>query len=267
MVHTNRDVTPVQIVNVPRRVKLRACEFWLSGVTKHQTAHSVVQSCVSKWQTSAAASQLRTGSCEKGSCGARKWMLPVALFVIKRLAVPWDGLAGTHGGNMWESVKFSPSDCDTYISPTPLPLLRQELFIASQRKSAFQHGWTCGLNIVLVITASPPVCSASQLECFQCLHLWWLGVFWKLYMITNVWLSFCVFSVLLPETWIVLVLRIGHWSRCLLRRCSKLSMTSSPISSSLMWSWSTKRGRSSCAHWRTGRTYSNRKWVSPWTNT
>lgn len=45
---------------------------------------------------------------------------------------------------------------------TPLPCIGLELFLAGQRKSAFQHEWTVGLKIVLVITASPQVCSASQ---------------------------------------------------------------------------------------------------------
>lgn len=180
--------------------------------------------------------------------------------------------------------------------PTPLPRVRQELILVSQRKSAFQHGWTCGLNIVLVITASQ-VCSASQSEylyqrfivlCHSG-NLWWMVVFWKLYMIKEIsrdcchlWKNFfppffliapvsqfvwvlmflCSLCLSLPETWIVWVLRIGHWSPCLLRKCSKPSMTSSPISSSLTPSWSTKKGRSSYGHSRIGRIYSNRKWVS-----
>lgn len=74
--------------------------------------------------------------------------------------VPWVGLGGTHVGNMWVFQLFPQWHIHL---PPPLPRLRQELFLADQRKSAFQHGWICRLNIVLVITASPPVCSVSQL--------------------------------------------------------------------------------------------------------
>lgn len=100
-----------------------------------------------------ASSRLRTASDEKGSRGERKWMLPLLLFVIKRPIVPRVGLMGLS----WRQhvrVCHPPLRLWHIHLRTSLPRVRQELFLARQRKSVIQHGWTCGVNIVLVMSLS-----------------------------------------------------------------------------------------------------------------
>lgn len=60
---------------------------------------------------------------------AHTWMLPLPAFVIRGLAVSWVRLRGRN----------LSAPTITTTTHTPLPCIGLELFLAGQRKSAFQH--------------------------------------------------------------------------------------------------------------------------------
>lgn len=122
--------------DVTRDVTRGACGFCLSGVPVPHAVHSEMQ-----------------------------WHHCYVWWAMKHIRGCFHCLYLLSEGLLSPGSDLGAGICQPPPSPpphTPLPCIGLELFLAGQRKSAFQHEWTVGLKIVLVITASPQVCSASQ---------------------------------------------------------------------------------------------------------